>query len=507
MEKFLQIQYRGSLKSCNYSCSYCPFSKKKESIRQCERDREELFRFVNRLVTEEFHGAVQLVPYGEVMRYEYYWEALARLSQEAGIATVGAQTNLSFPVKKMLSVYEEAGGDVRKLRIWGTFHPEMVAMEEFLSSCHQLQQAGVALCVGSVGVPENISVLQQLRGKLYPSMYLWINKMDGLTRNYTQEEVEKFCEIDPYFELELRHVKANVKRCKTSIFVDGAGDIYLCNMCKNSVGNIYESSLQEAFDKKRKVNSCDRKQCDCYIAYSNRKDIEELVFFQPYPVFRIPTYRKAVFFDIDGTLVMEGETEISPLRAKWVQQLSETCDVLLATSLPYEEAMKKIRPIAPVIRGGVFAGGGRLRIVGKTESKPVWEQIEEMSEDVVAFVERLQSQYAFRFRVYRKGKLPYKIVIHFWVREIPQIVLREIAKLQRFCHVIIEDDKVEITAAGASKWSGVQKVCREMGVSLEEVVVFGNSENDLEMIQSVPFSVAAPGSCKAVKDAAMVVLE
>ena len=44
-----EVLYRGSLKSCNYHCSYCPFSKHRSSERELERDKREWFRFVESL--------------------------------------------------------------------------------------------------------------------------------------------------------------------------------------------------------------------------------------------------------------------------------------------------------------------------------------------------------------------------------------------------------------------------------------------------------------------------
>ena len=39
------VLYRGSLKSCNYRCSYCPFSKHPRSERELLKDREQWMRF------------------------------------------------------------------------------------------------------------------------------------------------------------------------------------------------------------------------------------------------------------------------------------------------------------------------------------------------------------------------------------------------------------------------------------------------------------------------------
>ena len=140
-----QWYYRGSLKSCNYSCSYCPFSKKKGSLREEQNDKAAFFRFVeNACDGEMVQGAVQIVPYGEALIHSYYWEGLARLSCNAHLDAVGAQSNFSFPVKQMLSCFKGQGGDIDKLRLWGTFHPEMTSLEAFVEQCRQLTKQKIS---------------------------------------------------------------------------------------------------------------------------------------------------------------------------------------------------------------------------------------------------------------------------------------------------------------------------------------------------------------------------
>ena len=41
------VLYRGSLKSCNYHCSYCPFSKHPMSVGALEKDKEQWFSFLH----------------------------------------------------------------------------------------------------------------------------------------------------------------------------------------------------------------------------------------------------------------------------------------------------------------------------------------------------------------------------------------------------------------------------------------------------------------------------
>ncbi len=195
-----QIYYRGSLRFCNYSCGYCPFSKEKKSRRQLEEDERELFQFVEEIGQKKFAGAIQIVPYGEALIHRYYWRALAKLSRLSQIEAVGAQSNFSFSVEQMLGEFEKAGGEREKLRLWGTFHPDMVSEQDFLGVCHELKEAGVLFCAGAVGVPENVSLLLRIREKLDPTVYFWINKMDGLGRKYSREEIQAFSGL--YFAMQ-----------------------------------------------------------------------------------------------------------------------------------------------------------------------------------------------------------------------------------------------------------------------------------------------------------------
>lgn len=278
-----QIYYRGSLNFCNYSCSYCPFSKKKYSEGNLQRDRSGWFRFVEEIMRQEFGGAIQVVPYGEALVHEYYWQGLAELSRCDDIKAVGAQSNFSFSVEKMLCVFEQYGGRREKLRLWGTFHPEMTATEEFLSQCRALQKERIQFCVGSVGVPENIDVLRSLRKDLDAGIYMWVNKMEGLGRRYREEEIQAFMMLDRYFELELRCFEADAAACRESLLVEGDGTIRPCALCHQKLGNLYQSGLEQIQEKK-----CTKHSCDCFLSYGGRSDIPELTLFQPFPAFRIP---------------------------------------------------------------------------------------------------------------------------------------------------------------------------------------------------------------------------
>lgn len=294
--------YRGSLRSCNYSCSYCPFSKERGGQGELIKDRAAWFQFVNFIDSHsDFEGAVQIVPYGEALIHPHYWKGMAVLSKNPKIDAVGGQSNFSFPVEQMICCYLENGGKTDKLRLWGTFHPEMVTVEDFVSQCVSLSEHNISYCAGAVGNPKNLKEFSQLRRSLPESVYVWINKMDGLGRSYTETEKKAFTEIDPYFEMELKHHRADPSKCSGSCFVEADGTMRRCNLCRQSLGNLYSAPHSnhgpetpdsaphrpEKSDQAPPNTVCSRKECSCYLAYCNQQE-ESMASFEPYPAFRIP---------------------------------------------------------------------------------------------------------------------------------------------------------------------------------------------------------------------------
>jgi Cof subfamily protein (haloacid dehalogenase superfamily) len=61
---------------------------------------------------------------------------------------------------------------------------------------------------------------------------------------------------------------------------------------------------------------------------------------------------------------------------------------------------------------------------------------------------------------------------------------------------------VDIIPQGGSKIKGIAKVCDEIGVDLSEVMAFGDSWNDIEMISGVGYGVAMGNGVQALKDIA-----
>lgn len=509
------ISYRGYLKSCNYSCSYCPFSKHRASASELEKDRRSFERFcdsVENRAAEFSVGAVFVVPYGEASLHRWYWEGLGRLAALPEIHRVGLQTNLSFSVENCLEIFDfssaarggsklcSLGGKRDKLCIWATFHPEMTDVDSFSEKCRRLVESGVRLCAGAVGVPQNLPLLTVLREKLPPDVYLWINRMDGLKRNYTEEEKAAFSAIDPFFERELNAPRADLSMCTDRCFVEADGGVRSCNIGRTKEVNWYQGSAEEIFGP-----LCGKKRCSCYLAYGGRADFAGRAFFGDYPVFRIPQRYSAIFLDLDGTLVPEGHRGGLPEGTRRrLAALGEKCPVFLATSMPKEEAWKRLGGDRELFRGAVFASGGyvllresREETKADREAGGCGEESNVVREDgtcretvhsleavplsgLTEFAERVRA----RVRIYRKNHQIYKITLikrhHCPWREQECERVRELLA-QSGCRVFTENNCLQIIGEGLDKGVGVREICGWLGIPPEETLSVGNDREDEAM--------------------------
>ena len=490
-----QWYYRGSLESCNYSFSYCPFSKKPQNSKELEKDKENLVQFVSALLDEE-NGisrecAVQIVPYGEALVHKYYWQEMARLSRSPLIEAVGAQTNLSFDVDTMIRVFIENNGIISKLKLWCTFHPSMVTIDKFLSQCNKLSIHNISYCAGATADPAQIGNIRILRRNLSEGIYLWVNKLDGLGRRYTSEEIEAFMDIDEYFYLELKHHKADINKCTGSCFIEAGGTAKRCNICSPSASSV-----------------CTRKTCSCYLSYCNQS-LPEMVFFGKYPSFRIPVYPKAVFFDIDGTLITGNSKQITDETAQMLRKLSMHSSIFLATSLPYNIAMRKVNKVKDIIQGGVFAQGGMCRIFSRK-----YKKVFPLETAKLNIIKENAGKYGYSVHIYREkySNIIYKITLSFNNYNNTDSYIKQTALNTRLTdgsynplenvNIIFEDGCIQIVDKMAGKKEGIGHICREMGYNPDQIAVFGNSASDIPMLKEYKFSVAVNADKETAEAAA-----
>lgn len=498
--------------------------------RELDRDRKQWFSFICRFQEQAERRnirALMLTPYGEALVHSWYWEGLAQVSALPWVDAAGAQTNLGFQAAEAMRIFAENGGSLSKLRLWATFHPQMTSVQAFAEKCRQLWKAGVQICAGAVGVPEHTGLLQQLRKELPEGIYLWINQMDGLGRPYAGKEIQAFSEIDPYFYRELQPHPADVSQCQGRYFVEGDGRLRLCNISS--------------------ADACSRKRCSCYLAYGGRDNLENQMLFGPWPLFRIPRRPRAVFLDIEGTLLpakgrkdkqyaksqpdSHGCRDISAEMQAALEVLVKREKTLLffATTLPYEEARRRCRSIWHLFSGGVFAGGAHVFfnlakagpdrktafvsgnvpdqsvecVAGSDDpaenatgldrekgQKALREFFYDMGEEIVQYLEHFREKPYVRMLVYQnaEGRV-YKItLLHAqqrpWTRQEAETVMAGLPEpAERQVRCVLEDYCMQIIAAEAGKAAGVRMICEWLRIPLNEIFTAGDSEEDREMLQ------------------------
>jgi MoaA/NifB/PqqE/SkfB family radical SAM enzyme len=257
----LSILYRGVLSSCNYRCAYCPFATRACPPAELAKDRADLARFVRWIESRcDAELAVFFTPRGEALVRHWYSEAIVRLSQLAHVRKVAIQTNLSCSLEWLDRCRRD------RIGLWCTYHPTQVTSTRFLEQCGDLDRLGIRYSVGVVGVREQIEEIEQLRARLDPNVYLWINAWKRTPDYYRSEEVRRLEAVDPLFRMSLEPHPSLDRLCRCGesvISVDGDGQVRRCHFIAGPIGDLYAPGLEESLV----ARPCPNPTCGCHIGY------------------------------------------------------------------------------------------------------------------------------------------------------------------------------------------------------------------------------------------------
>lgn len=279
MHSPLSILYRGSLLSCNYDCTYCPFAKARDSRESLAKDAEELARFVTWVTQQTRPISILFTPWGEAFIRRHYQDAIATLGKLAHVQRIAIQTNLS------LSTHAIERCHSNQLALWCTYHPSQTSRDLFLEKCHWLHKKGIDFSVGMVGNRNEFAEISAMRTALPHDVYLWVNANRDEQADYRHPELTMLKQIDPLFEYNLHHYPSQGKACHTGskvITVDGAGDVRRCHFVKQSLGNLYDGSFEPT------TSPCPNARCDCHIGYIHLPHLGLEAVFKEGMLERIP---------------------------------------------------------------------------------------------------------------------------------------------------------------------------------------------------------------------------
>jgi len=263
----LTLLYRGSLSSCNYSCGYCPFAKRRDTRATLARDAAEVARFVDWAAAQPRALRVLFTPWGEALVRRHYRDAMRALAALPQVSQVSLQTNLSGPLAWL------ADAPAGKISLWCTYHPDQTPLARFIERCARLDTLGIRHSVGIVAKREHLQAIAALRSALPPSTPLWINPYDRRGPGYySAEEIAWMDGIDPWFHVGHAPPPSRGKPCGAGedvISVDGAGKVQRCHFIPTVLGNLYEHDMATMLQPR----PCTRFKCDCFIGYAHRQDL------------------------------------------------------------------------------------------------------------------------------------------------------------------------------------------------------------------------------------------
>lgn len=234
---------------------------------------------------------------------------------------------------------------------------------------------------------------------------------------------------------------------------------------------------------------------------------------------------KAIFFDIDGTLVPIGQKEMSCEVYSVLEELQRRGIKLFISSGRGRSFIKNIRnfPFDGFItmNGALLTVGDEVvfkRSIGKEHAKKIARICQENALPCVAFLSdrvgiNLQSdRTAFVNHLINVGPFP--------LVDIEQTVSAN--DIYQFTLYLSEDEVksyfgeglagtswprwhpaiVDVTPEGISKGTTLEAAARHLGIGIEQTMAFGDAGNDISMIKSAGIGIAMGNSTREVKDAA-----
>lgn len=238
----------------------------------------------------------------------------------------------------------------------------------------------------------------------------------------------------------------------------------------------------------------------------------------------------AFLFDVDNTLT-NTRREISPRTSLALRKLADE-DALIGvcTGRSYAELLGFVLPLFPEDALHVVSGGAQ---VVTSLGKVLWEQkipsttVKSLVEEVLMLGGEFvfgqgETVYATPSEQDRKSELDWKMKFAFpdeltdWstcllsLSRIPDDFLHTLKKrpdlLVKSMVRASGESYCDITPAGVTKATAVEVWARLQGCSLEEIVGFGDSENDIEFLRVVGTSVALGNAIDELKRQADIVI-
>lgn len=249
---------------------------------------------------------------------------------------------------------------------------------------------------------------------------------------------------------------------------------------------------------------------------------------------------KALFFDLDGTLLGSDKRIPPSAVAALLQARAKGVKVFVATGRSFRvDKMLGWTEEITLFDGGVYSNGACICLDGEVryawiDPEAVRAVIDEVSRypDVHLSLNGEEARHAFNYtppayilgpwgitpedivpldesaiNAATKMLVFYKELVNS-TRPLPEeLYPRLMARCGDRATMYLTDQgaTIQVVSRESSKRAAIEKVRTALGLAMDEIAVFGDDLNDLEMIRAYPVSVAMGNGAEAVKSAAKYV--
>ncbi len=223
------------------------------------------------------------------------------------------------------------------------------------------------------------------------------------------------------------------------------------------------------------------------------------------------TRYRLLALDLDGTLLND-RSEISPANAEWVRRAQKAgITVMVSTGRGFESALPYARQIGEQ-NPMVTANGGEI-----------WRRPHELHRrtpldaELVMRLHRLAERHGDTWfwgytthGLYNRDNWVDDTFSRVWLkfgyytenRSVLEEILKEIRSWEGLEISNSHPFNIEVNAAGVSKATAIEEVCRMIGCRMSEAVSIGDSLNDIAAIRACGLGVAMGNAQDEVKEAA-----
>lgn len=224
----------------------------------------------------------------------------------------------------------------------------------------------------------------------------------------------------------------------------------------------------------------------------------------------IKTNIKLIALDMDGTLLTDDDqvSEANQLAIKKAQ--AKRVAVMLSTgrwldrAYPFVEKLALNTPLITVNGGEIWSANNEL-LERQVHDPLIMEKMWKLGREVGVNMWIVSTE-----KVYNSGEYPNDFADHEWLKI--GFSTQDLSKLDAIKAELNHYEGLELTNSlptnievnplGVNKANGLKRVCKELNITMDEVMAVGDSLNDIKMIEQAGLGVAMGNAQAKIKDVA-----